>query len=232
MIGREKTKGIGKYQVKKAQKTIMTILRVLSDGKPHQYSELKDKTKLNSPTLSKHLKRLTKMKLIERKINLKSGKYPPPVNYTAKPATLLQLKVIFIAEHEMSEIEKIILEPKKTPLDVLDQINMKNNAIILWALEQYKENKDVPKEYINFILEIAVWEPYMVLTSHLVEASKKIVESIDIEGLQRRNKTTIFLDEIGLKELGLPENKIKDKMKKMGRGSLSDSLINALEKML
>lgn len=222
MIGEKKIKGIGKYQVKKAQKTIMIILRVLSDEKPHQYSELKEKTKLNSPTLSKHLKRLTKMKLLKRNIDLKSRKYPYPVYYTVTPATLLQLKIIFIAEHEMHEIEKIISDPKKTPLDVLDQINMKNNALILWTLKQYKENKDVPKEFINLVLEMAVWDPYMVLTSHLVEASKKMVENIDIEELQKRNETTIPMDEIGLKALGYTESEINELMKRMGRGILTE----------
>jgi DNA-binding HxlR family transcriptional regulator len=222
MIDGKNTKGIGKYQIEKAQKTIITILRALSDEKPHQYSGLKEKTKLNSPTLSKHLKRLTKMKLIKKKMDFESGKYPYPVYYTVTPATLLQLKIIFMAEHEMHEIEKIISDPKKTPLDVLDQINMKNNALILWALKQYKENKDVPKEFINLVLEIAVWDPYMVLTSHLVEASKKMVENIDIEELQKRNETTISLDEIGLKDLGVPESEIKDLMKRMGRGILTE----------
>lgn len=220
MINEKKTRGVGKYQIKKAQKTIMKILRVLSDGKPHQYSELKKETQLNSPTLSKHLKRLTQTKLIERKMNRDNGKYPPPVYYTAKPPALLQLKIISMAEQEMQEIEKIISDPKKTPLDVLDQINMKNNALILWALAQCKENKDIPKEFVVFVLEIAVWDPYMVLTSHLVEASKKIIENVDIGELQKRNETTISLDEISLKELGVPENKINDLMKKLGRGSL------------
>jgi len=221
MISGKKTKGIGKYQIEKAQKSIMAILRVIADGKPHQYSELKEKTKLNSPTLTKHLKRLTEVKLLKKKIDIESGKYPYPVYYSANPAITPVLTVMLLTEHEMQEIEKIILDPKKTPLDVLDQINMKNNALILLALKQYKKNKDVPQEFMNFVLEITVWHPYKVLTSHLVEASKKIIENIDIDELQKRNDTTISLDEIGLKNLGVPENEIKVLMEKMGRGNFT-----------
>jgi hypothetical protein len=118
-------------------------------------------------------------------------------------------------------IDRIISDPKKTPLDVLDQINIKNNAFILLALEQYKENKELPQEFIDFLLEMTVWHPYMVLTSHLVEASKKTVDNIDIKGLQKQNETTIPLDETGLKDLGVPENEINDLLKKLGRGNLT-----------
>ena len=76
MISGKKTKGIGKYQIEKAQKSIMAILRVISDEKPHQYSELKEKTELNSPTLTKHLKRLTEMKILRKKLTLKAENIP------------------------------------------------------------------------------------------------------------------------------------------------------------
>jgi hypothetical protein len=221
MISGNKTKGIGRYQIEKAQKSIMTILRILSDAKAHQYSEIKKETKLNSPTLAKHLKRLKEVKVLKKRIDTKSGKYPYPVYYNVNPAFLPQLTIILMTEREMHEIEKIISDPKKTPLDVLDQINIRNNALILFALKQYKENKNVPQGVTNFVLEIAVWHPYRVLTAHLVEATKKIVENIDIEELQKRNETTIPLDEIGLKELGFPENEINDLLKKMGRGNLT-----------
>ena len=40
----------------------------------------------------------------------------------------------FTAE-TLHEIERIISDPRKTPLDVLDQINRKNNALILSTLK-------------------------------------------------------------------------------------------------
>jgi DNA-binding transcriptional ArsR family regulator len=214
VISGKKTKGMGKYQIEKAQKSIMAILRVISDEKPHQYSELKEKTKLNSPTLTKHLKRLTEMKILKKKIDIESGKYPYPVYYSTNPAVAPIITVMLLTEHEMHEIEKIILDPKKTPLDVLDQINRKNNALLLSALKHYKENKDLPQDFVDFVLEITVWHPYKVLTSHLIEESKKIVDNIDVEELQKRNDSTVILDKIALKDLGLNENEIEKFMKK------------------
>ena len=200
--------------MEKAQKSIMSILRIISDGKPHQYSELKEKTKLNSPTLSKHLKRLTEKKILKKKIDTESGKYPYPVYYSANPAVAPIINIMLLTEHEMHEIERIISDPRKTPLDVLDQINRKNNALILSTLKHYKENKELPEDFVNFVLEIVVWRPYKLLTSHLIEASKTILDSIDIEELQKRNETTITLDVIGLKDLGLNETQIENFMKK------------------
>ena len=60
------------------------------------------------------------------------------------------------------------------------------------------------------------------MTSHLIEESKKIVDNIDVEELQKRNESTVILDKIALKDLGLNENEIETFMKKYAvKGSLS-----------
>jgi len=221
MIGERKTKGIGKYQLEKAQKTVMAILRAVSDENPHQYSELKQLTKLNSPTLSKHLERLKKTKVLKRKMDIESGKYPYPVYYSINPNVMPILRIMLMTEQEMHEIEQIVLDPEKTPLDVLDQINTKNNALILSVLKQCKDNKDTSQELVNFVLELTVWHPYRVLTTHLVESSRKTIDNIDIENLQEQNKHTIQVSSVGLRNVGWTEDKIKEFMKKMGRGNLT-----------
>ena len=57
-------------------------------------------------------------------------------------------------------------------------------------------------------------QPYEILTSYLVEASKRLVDNIDIEELQKRNETTIHVDAISLRKLGFSENEIKERLRK------------------
>ena len=73
------------------------------------------KTKLNSPTLAKHLKRLVERKLLEKRIDIKSGDYPYPVYYKVTRSFLPQLKIILMTEHGMHEIERILSVPIIVP---------------------------------------------------------------------------------------------------------------------
>lgn len=210
----KKSRGVGKYQIDKSQKSLMLILRVLSDGKQHQNKEIKKLTGLNDPTLAKYLNRLKEIKAIEKTVDIESGKYPYPVYYKAKDNFLAQIKILIITEQEKQEIEKIIRDPKKTPLDVLDQINTKNNSLLLLALKNYKENKNASEDIINFVLEIAVWNPYKILTSYLIESSKKIIEEIDVDELIERNQSTIRLDKLMLRDLGFSEKQAEQVIEK------------------
>jgi DNA-binding HxlR family transcriptional regulator len=221
-------KGKGKYQLDLEEKSTMSILKVLLDGKKHRHKEIKEKTKLNDPTLAKYFNRLQGQKFLEKEIDVKSGKYPYPVYYSINPKALPLLKIIPQIEHEKEEIEKIILDPKKTPLDVLDELNKKNNSFILLALKECKERKDLPQGFINFLLEFFVWNPYKYLSSFLVESSEKIIEKIDVEKLIEQNQRTVCVDKYQFKHviedafrtMGLTENDTKDFMKRSGMNEL------------
>lgn len=210
----KKDRGMGRHQLDRIAEARKTVLMLLADGDWHQYGELREKSRLSSATLSKHLKQLKD--IVEKKLDTESGKYPYPVHYRAKPEYLPVLEVVSITEHEKHEIEKIILDSNKTPLDVLDQINIKNNGSLLMALKLYKDNKDASPEFMNLMLELFVWQPYKVLTSFLIEESKKIIEKIDIENLIESNKSTMHIDKNGLKSLGWTENEIRNFMEKSG----------------
>jgi DNA-binding transcriptional ArsR family regulator len=82
-------KGVGSYQIGKAQKSESQIFRVLQDGKWHRYQELVRLTGLSQPTLSKHLKNLERG-LVERKLETSSSDYPYPVFYRIKPRHLMR----------------------------------------------------------------------------------------------------------------------------------------------
>lgn len=221
-------KGKGKYQLDLEEKSIMCILKVLLDGKKRRYKEIKEKTKLNDPTLTKYFTRLQEQKFLEKEIDFKSGKYPYPTYYSINPTALPLLQIIPQIEHEKKEIEKIILDPKQTPLDVLDQLNKKNNSFILLVLKEYKKKKDLPQGFLNFLLEFYVWNPYKYLSSFLVESSQKSIEKIDVEKLIEQNQRTICIDKYQFKHLiedafrtmGLTENDTKDFMKKSGMNEL------------
>jgi DNA-binding HxlR family transcriptional regulator len=202
------TKGLGKYQIEQEEKALKSILDVLSDEKEHRNKDIKKKTGLNDVTLTKHLKKLKEMKLIERNIDRKSDTYPIPVYYKINPMMKAVLEVISTTEQEKHEIEKILLNPKKTPLDVLDQISIKNNELVLLTLKLYKENKDVSPKLLNLMLELYVWQPYARLTSFLIEESKKIINKIDVESLIESNKSTIRLGKNDLKSIGLTDEMI------------------------
>jgi predicted transcriptional regulator len=181
---------------------LKSVLDVLSDEKEHRNKEIKKKTGLNDATLNKHLKYLYKeKKAIDRRQDNDSGKYPPPVYYKIKPITKAVLDVISTTEQEKHEIERIVLDSKKTPLDVLDQINEKNNNSILLALKIYKENKDVSPDFLDSMLTLFLYQPYATLTSFLIEQSQKIIEKIDVESLIESNKSTIRIGKNDLKSL-------------------------------
>jgi DNA-binding transcriptional ArsR family regulator len=202
----------------------MTILKILADQKPHQYSELKETTKLNSPTLTKHLKRLKDKRVITKYVDTTSGKYPYPVYYSANPAIMPMLTITLTLEKEMLEIEEIILDPKKDPIDVLDQLNVKNNTFVLLALEQYKNDKHIQQDVVEFFLELTIWYPYKILILKLLEGSKKIIDKIDVEKLLKRNLSTFCFDREMMLDAGLTEEEIEAFIKRMGRGGIIGGL--------
>jgi len=100
----KKSNGVGKYQIEKAEKSLSPILKILSDGKKHRYKEIKGITGLNDPTMTKYLKRLSELKIIEKTVDIESGVYPHPVNYRTAPAFATQLKIILRIEKEKETV--------------------------------------------------------------------------------------------------------------------------------
>lgn len=74
-------RGVGEYQIRKAEKSRTLIVNALANGKWEQYNKVVRKTGLSTATVSKYLKKLEEEREIEKKIDIKSGKYPYPVHY-------------------------------------------------------------------------------------------------------------------------------------------------------
>jgi predicted transcriptional regulator len=214
-------KGRGKHQIGKTEKSILSILKVLSDGKEHRYTEIKQKSGSNDPTLQKYFKEFTEVKLVKKRVDITSGKYPYPAYYSINPNFEPLIKIVFSIEQEKQELKKIISDSEKTPLDVLCQINSKNNDLILHIIKEYTKNNDVPQKLVTLILEWYVWRPYRILTLYLVEESKKTIGNFSVDELLRRNKTTVGMDRVMLSEISGWTGKQLDKFyEKIGRSDL------------
>lgn len=101
----------------------------------------------------KYLNYFQECEIVESETDIQSGEYPRPKLYRVIPDVLPIIQIIPITEYETLEIETILSDPKKTPLDVLDQINTKNNVMLLLALKMYKEGEWVSPEFLDLILE-------------------------------------------------------------------------------
>jgi len=140
-------KGIGEYQIKKAKASKKEILKVLQDGKWHRYSEIKEATGLSPATLSKHLEELTKG-IVEKKLDLESGKYPYPVLYRLKPFVFEKAKPIepqFTRKYELIRYDLHFLH-SLCGLLTLDFLRM--------YLENPKENEEIFNQaFENYVIE-------------------------------------------------------------------------------
>lgn len=72
-------RGFGDDQITRTKKAKTTVLKALEDGKWHRFNEVVGITKMSPATVSKYLKAFKKE--VEKKRDLRSGKYPIPVSY-------------------------------------------------------------------------------------------------------------------------------------------------------
>lgn len=219
-------KGIGKFQLEQKEKSTMSIFKVLSDGKQHRYKEIKEKTRLNDPTLQKYFKQFLNMNLIEKEVDIKSGKYPYPSYYKATSGSLIILQIDQKLKIQIEQIEKIISDPECTILTALYKIDMIINNNILGYLEIYKR-KDLNSETQNFISEMFIVYTYKILTGYFIETSKKIIENINIKEFKEKNARTLFIDKYEFKNI-LEELLIKSSLTENEK----NNHITALNKLL
>jgi len=167
----------------------------------HQNKELKEKTKLSSRTLAKHLRQLERQKLINRIEDDESGKYPRPVYYRAIPELVTASHAGIMIEEASQHIEPALRE-SKDPLMLLDGIHAANSGFIAGILSQLKGWDNIFEYDWDWRLELFVWHPYRVFTYNLVVATKKIINEIDIQKLLiEQAKRNIRIAEMTLERL-------------------------------
>jgi len=176
-------RGLREYQTDKSMESQLSILGVLSyDEDWHQYSELREKTGLSDATLSKQLKRLKEINLIERNLDTESGKYPYPVSYRLNPIYVNAFRAGTRDKYDQ-QLMKEKLREKRNPLEIMEEINKDNNLVILGILLFLKENKDTDEKIRRLLLELLLWKPYKSLTWSIIEETEKNIDTIDIKKL-------------------------------------------------
>jgi hypothetical protein len=174
--------GVGSYHRHKEYFARRAIFEALYDGQWHRNMELKEKTKLSSRTLTKHLEQLIKSCLVERKTDSESGKYPVPVLYRAEPELLAYMKSSLLKEDFAKNVNEMLKETND-PLMILEVIHDYSQLTFLHILEQIKRKKDISDEEIEFLEEVFLWSNYKSFTFELVEATRRIAESLDVSQL-------------------------------------------------
>jgi DNA-binding HxlR family transcriptional regulator len=174
-------------------------LKTLSDGEWHRNMELKEKTKLSSRTLAKHLNQMANRQIIEKKTDVESGKCPVPVLYRSTPELTTYVKASITREEVATELEPALNE-SKDPLILLEAIHASSQVYFLELLTQIQQNKIVTNEQINFFAECFLWANYKQYTSKLIEASRKIINDLNIAQLLiNQAKRQIIIYETALK---------------------------------
>jgi DNA-binding HxlR family transcriptional regulator len=177
-------RGMGKRQMAQAQASSLRIAKFLSDEKPHQFKEIKKATKLSPPTLSKRLKELVEVGLVNKKVDTKSGKYPYPVYYTATGELSDFAKTAMFVEEASAGIEEAI-SAEKQPLLLLDALHMANTVEMVMILKELKKDKSRLRPDMIFNWQLWALEPYRALSLKIIEASAKVIEKIDIDQIQK-----------------------------------------------
>jgi len=207
MKNRKQNTGMGNWHADKAFNATLPILIILSDDQWHRNMELKEKTKLSSRTLAKHLNQMINLKIIERKEDVESGKYPVPVLYKAHPELTIMVKAFIAREYLTNQLEPVLDEVKDS-LMVLDAIHDGSQATFLGLLEIIQQDKDITNEEINFYAECFLWAHYRQFTSKLIEISRKMINDFDItQSLINQAKRRIKISQMLLKAYEKREQK-------------------------
>jgi hypothetical protein len=182
---KKSNKGTGEFQTEAKIKSRKAIIMSLIDNQWHRYKEIKEKTGLSSPTLSKHLTQLKP--LLEKKTDTTT--YPPLVYYKTNKFLATELARIVYTATALKEMAEKFLKTKDLWQAVKD-VNMLSNALLWVILQGIKENKTLRKEpeTIFVLLETFVWENYKALTWKLVDASRKIMDDIDFQQILENMK--------------------------------------------
>jgi DNA-binding HxlR family transcriptional regulator len=167
-------RGLREYQTEKSMESQLSILSVLSyDEDWHQYSEIREKTRLSDTTLTKQLKRLKKIKLIERNLDTESGKYPYPVSYRLNPDYVNAFRGSYRKEEVWETMQKNLRE-RRNLLAVMEEISKHNSTAILGILISIKENRHIDDKIQRLLLELLLWKPYKSLIWSLIEEARRI----------------------------------------------------------
>lgn len=184
-MGEKDGRGMGELQTKDKIHNRWKILNILRDGEWHQYKNIKEEAHLSAPILAKHLKELRRF--IEKKEGEEDNR---ETYYKANPTLMSAFFQMNLTNAEWEDIEEQFLKSKDLSF-ALEQLNITSNLNIIMALVNIKsKNFDIGNpEVVQLFFETFVFSPYEVLVSRLVNASRKVIDGIDLNQIMKEFKT-------------------------------------------
>jgi DNA-binding Lrp family transcriptional regulator len=145
------------YYKRKKNRSQSLILSVLEDGDWHRYNEIVKESGLSSATVSKYLK-IMENAIIEKQIDIKSGKYPYPVSYR----TLYKSINLSRGEKEnyFEKLSRTLIDTKQITT-LLHFMSFELLGSFVRLLKTYYENPHTRDQAIlNEIIEIFVIDEF------------------------------------------------------------------------
>lgn len=161
------------------------ILTILSDGKWHRIKDLRKA--VSSRTLYDGRFLDTFERFIEKREDKENGKYA--VFYRANPTLMSAFFQMDLTNAEWKDIEEQFLTSKDLSF-ALEQLNIINNLNIVMTLTNIKSKNFAVRnpEIVKLFFETFVFSPYEILVSRLVNASRKIINDIDLNQVMKELK--------------------------------------------
>ena len=183
-MSKKNGKGMGELRPSDLMDPKVSVFGVLKDKQWHSYKEIRQKTNLSNPALSKQLEQIKL--LIEKKKDESSNRRSALYRINETFLQDLARKRYTTGLAWKGTEEQFIVTKDIWP--ALKQINATTNVFLLTTLEGLKQREDLRRdpETVHLLLETFVWEGYKTLTSKLIEASTKVIDKIDTKAAFER----------------------------------------------
>jgi hypothetical protein len=136
-------------------------------------------------TLSKYLRKLKG--LVEKKVDIESGKYPYPVFYRVPESFSIILRQVKLVSILSDKMKKAMLETEN-PMLVLEYLNTAMNILVLSVLkvmkEVEKETGHINEEHLSLLFSLRIM-PFMDLYWTFLTASKGIWDNVDFDQVRK-----------------------------------------------
>jgi len=217
-------RGFGDDQITRTKKANTTVLQALEDGEWHRFNEIVEITKMSPATVSKYLKGFKKE--VEKKRDLRSGKYPIPVSYKltdlgqktlAERKTLDHIetpnKTFFEAENKNTLPEMLLgarqdiaqLIPVKSWYDLSPEGKVFIDTLLVFD----EEHKEKMTAIVNELKQRKEWpEIYLgTLCSEFVDLFKSVIRTADNTETAKQREMCEKTDLVRVRDMILEEKK-------------------------
>lgn len=217
-------RGFGEDQIKRTKKAKTLVLKALEDGKWHRFNEVVEIAKMSPATVSKYLKAFKKE--VEKKRDLRSGKYPIPVFYKltelgqktlAEKKTLDHLETpnkTFFKTENKDTLPKMLLGTRQdiaelVPVKSWYDLSPEGKVFIDTLLVFDEEHKEKMTTIVNELKQRKEWpEVYLgSLCSEFVQLFKTVIRTAENAGTAKQKAIRDKTDLIRMRDRILEEKR-------------------------